>query len=53
MLRGYYYGFNVLESPFDDARVRQAFAMAIDKTELPKILKGGEIPTNSWIPPEA
>lgn len=50
ILRGYYYGFNVKAAPFDDPRVRQAFALAIDKSEFPKILKGGEVPTNSWIP---
>jgi oligopeptide transport system substrate-binding protein len=50
ILRGYYYGFNVTAAPFDDPRVRQAFALAIDKSEFPKILKGGEVPTNSWIP---
>jgi oligopeptide transport system substrate-binding protein len=51
LLRGYYYGFNVTAPPFTDRRVRQAFALAIDKSELPKILKGGELPSNSWIPP--
>jgi oligopeptide transport system substrate-binding protein len=50
ILRGYYYGFNVTTPPFTDARVRQAFALAIDKSEFPSLLKGGELPTNSWIP---
>ena len=49
-LRGYYYGFNVTLPPFNDPRVRKAFSMAIDRNEVPKILKGGEIPTSSWIP---
>ncbi|MBI4412708.1 MAG: peptide ABC transporter substrate-binding protein [Deltaproteobacteria bacterium] len=50
-LRGYYYGFNTTKKPFDDVRIRQALAMALDKSEIPNILKGGEQPVNSWIPP--
>jgi len=49
-LRGYYYGFNVHKPPFDDVRVRRAFAHAIDRSRIPVILKGGEIPASSWIP---
>jgi oligopeptide transport system substrate-binding protein len=51
LLRGYYYGFNVTAPPFHDRLVRQAFARAVNKSEFPRILKGGEIPTDSWIPP--
>ena len=50
LLRGYYYGFNVGKPPFDDPRVRRALAHAIDRTRIPGILKGGELPTASWIP---
>ncbi len=50
LLRGYYYGFNIEKPPFRDSHVRRALAMAIDRRELPIILKGGEIPTSSWIP---
>lgn len=49
-LRIYYYGFNVTKKPFDDVRVRKAFASAIDRSAFPKILKGGEIPASSLIP---
>lgn len=49
-LRGYYYGFNTEKPPFNDVRVRQAFSMAVDRSEIPRILKGGEIPATSWIP---
>ncbi|MBI2339125.1 MAG: peptide ABC transporter substrate-binding protein [Deltaproteobacteria bacterium] len=50
-LRGYYYGFNITKKPFDDPRVRRALAMSLDKREIPNILKGGEQPVDSWIPP--
>ena len=49
-LRGYYYGFNIKKPPFDNVLVRQAFAHSIDRSLIPKILKGGEIPSSSWIP---
>ena len=50
-LRGEYYGFAVDRKPFNDSRVRKAFAMAIDRSLFPKILQGGEEPASSWIPP--
>jgi len=50
-LRGYYYGFVTDRKPFNDARVRKAFALAIDRAVFPKILHGGEKPASSWIPP--
>ncbi len=49
-LRGSYYGFNVQKAPFKDVRVRQAFAHAIDRSRIPAIMKGGELPSSSWIP---
>jgi oligopeptide transport system substrate-binding protein len=49
-LRMYYYGFNVLKKPFDNPKVRRAFAMSVDKDLFPKILKGNQIPRSSWIP---
>jgi len=50
-LRGYYYGFNTQKQPFDRVSVRQAFSQAIDRSEFPNILKGGEIPATFWVPP--
>jgi oligopeptide transport system substrate-binding protein len=50
LLRGYYYGFTVTEPPFDNSLVRRAFAHSIDRSQLPDILQGGEIPVSSWIP---
>lgn len=50
-LRGEYYGFATDRKPFDDPRVRKAFALAINREVFPKILHGGEQPAASWIPP--
>jgi oligopeptide transport system substrate-binding protein len=50
-LRGEYYGFAVDRKPFNDPRVRKAFAMAIDRSVFPKLLRGGELAATSWIPP--
>lgn len=50
-LRGYYYAFNVHKKPFDQIKVRQAFALSLNKKEIPTILKGGELAVDSWIPP--
>jgi len=38
------------EPPFDDVRVRRAFALAIDRAQFPGLLRGGEVPAASWIP---
>jgi oligopeptide transport system substrate-binding protein len=50
-LRGEYYSFAVDRKPFDNPQVRKAFAMAIDRDVLPKILQGGQTPATSWVPP--
>ncbi len=51
LLRGYYYGFNTKQPPFDDVRVRRALAHAIDRSAFPVVLQGGEIPSGAWLPP--
>lgn len=46
-----YVGFRVDQPPFDKLEVRQALAHAIQRPELPQALKGGEIPSATWVPP--
>ena len=48
----YFIRFNVTKKPFDDPRVRQALAMAIDKPRIvEKIRKSGELPATHLVPP--
>lgn len=48
----YFYRFNTTKPPFDDKRVRRAFAMAINRKELVEnVMKGGELPAQSLTPP--
>ena len=50
----YFTRFNVTRPPFDNPKVRQAFALAIDKTRITeKITQLGETPAWSLIPPGA
>lgn len=49
-LRSYYYGFNLTKPPFNDLRVRKAFAHSINREEITALLKGGQTPSSSWIP---
>ena len=50
-LRGEYYSFAVDRKPFDNPKLRKAFALAIDREVFPKILQGGQTPATSWVPP--
>jgi oligopeptide transport system substrate-binding protein len=46
--------FNSTKPPFNDARVRKAFALATDKTRIvQRITKLGELPAASLVPPGA
>jgi oligopeptide transport system substrate-binding protein len=48
----YLYGFVNTKPPFDDVRVRTAFAESIDRQSLiDNVLKGGQIPATSFAPP--
>ncbi len=52
MLDVNYIGFNVRARPFDEVKVRQAFALAIDKEKLARVvLRGMAIPARGVLPP--
>ncbi len=52
LLGTYFIRFNVTKKPFDDARVRQALGLAIDKERITrKITKAGETPADHLTPP--
>lgn len=46
-----YVGLRLDQAPLDDLRVRKALAKSIKREEFPLVLKGGELPTKSWLPP--
>lgn len=51
-LATYYYGFNSRQPPFDDVRVRQALAYAVDRKAITdQVLNGVPSPAHSFIPP--
>ena len=48
----YYYPFNTAKPPFDDARVRVALSMVVDRAAITdKVLRTGEVPAYSFVPP--
>lgn len=48
----YFLRFNATKPPFDDPRVRKAFAMVIDKEAITsKITRAGETPASGFVPP--
>ncbi|MBO0779538.1 MAG: peptide ABC transporter substrate-binding protein [Ktedonobacteraceae bacterium] len=47
----YFYAMNFLAKPFNNLKVRQAFALAINKDDIAnKIYKGSVVPTNHIVP---
>jgi oligopeptide transport system substrate-binding protein len=52
LLETNYFRFNVTKPPFNDARVRRALSLAIDRTALVhSVLQDTKIPAHSLIPP--
>lgn len=48
----YYFSFNTTKPPFNELKVRQALAMALDRSIITdKILKQGQIPAYNFSPP--
>jgi oligopeptide transport system substrate-binding protein len=48
----YYYVFNTQMAPFDNVKVRKAFAQAISRDMLVKnVIKGGKEPAYAWVAP--
>jgi oligopeptide transport system substrate-binding protein len=46
-----YFGFNITQPPFNNVKVRQAFAHALDRSYYPRLMQSGERPLASWISP--
>jgi len=47
----YYYCFNVTKPPFDDVKVRKAFALAIDREDIVNKVRKSGIPATAFTPP--
>ena len=47
----YYVCFNNQKAPFDDARVREAFSLVIDRNYIvDKVTQSGEVPADAYVP---
>jgi oligopeptide transport system substrate-binding protein len=51
-LSNYFYTFNTTKAPLNDARVRRALSMAIDREQIVEhVAKGGQAPAGNYTPP--
>ena len=46
----YYFGFNTKKPPMDDVNLRKAIALAVNRSQITKMLNGGQKPLSGWIP---
>lgn len=46
-----YVGFRQDRGVLKDVRVRQALTLAVDRGAFPRVLRGGELETVTWVPP--
>lgn len=47
----YYYCFNVTKQPFDNPKVRKAFALAVDREDITNKVRHSGIPATAFVPP--
>ncbi len=47
----YYYCFNVAKPPFDNPKVREAFALAVDREDITNKVRKSGVPATAFVPP--
>lgn len=51
LIATYFVRFNAAKPPFNDARVRETFCLALNRFELTqRVLKGGQVAANAFVP---
>lgn len=50
VIQMYYYGMNTKKKPFDNVKVRKAFAHAIDRKQITDLMNAGHSPLHAWVP---